>query len=194
MDLPQDAQLTVGPYTLRGWRTQDAPALHAAVEASLASFSRWLAWCRHGYSLEAARQHIAACQTQWLQGSQYAFGVFDQQDRLQASIGLNQLKRHTAGYNHEYLNANLGYWVHRDAQGRGLLPPLVRAVARLGFERLGLVRIEIVAAYSNLPSRRVAERAGAQYEGIARHRLVIGGTAEDAAIYSLLAEDLREAP
>lgn len=194
MDLPQDEQLTVGPYTLRGWHPDDAPALHAAVVASLASFSRWLAWCRDGYSLEDARQHIAACQTLWRQGSQYTFGVFDQQGRLQASLGLSQLKRHTAAYNHEYLNANLGYWVHRKAQGRGLLPPLVRAVARLGFERLGLVRIEIVAAHSNLPSRRVAERAGAQYEGIARHRLVIDGQAEDAAIYSLLAEDLYDAP
>ena len=64
-----------------------------------------------------------------------------------------------------------------------------RLAARFGFEQLGLQRIEIVAAVDNLASQRVAEKAGARHEGLARKRLLIRGLAHDAMIYSLVGED-----
>jgi RimJ/RimL family protein N-acetyltransferase len=62
--------------------------------------------------------------------------------------------------------------------------------ARFGFQRLGLVRIEIVALPDNQASRRTAEQAGARFECIARHRLWERDRARDAAVYALVPADL----
>ncbi|PKY09449.1 hypothetical protein B1757_14865 [Acidithiobacillus marinus] len=45
-------------------------------------------------------------------------------------------------------------------------------------------RLEVVAAIENHASRRVAEKAGATFEGIAKARLLIHGQYHDAAMYS----------
>src|SRR5262245_32789118 len=87
--------------------------------------------------------------------------------------------------------ANLGYWVRTSATGRGLATRATRLAARFGFEQLGLHRIEIVVAVDNLASQRVAERAGAVREGVARKRLLIRGESHDAVMYSLVAQDMK---
>jgi RimJ/RimL family protein N-acetyltransferase len=86
--------------------------------------------------------------------------------------------------------ANIGYWVRTGATKRGVAAGAVRLAAQFGFEDLGLSRIEIAAIPENIPSRRVAEKAGAKLEGIARNRIVMHGQAYPAALYSLLPEDL----
>ena len=62
-------------------------------------------------------------------------------------------------------------------------------LATFGFKELGLRRIEIVTDIENKASRRVAEKAGAQFEGILRKRLKFGDRNIDAAMYSLIPED-----
>jgi RimJ/RimL family protein N-acetyltransferase len=56
---------------------------------------------------------------------------------------------------------------------------------------LQLFRVELVMAMTNLASRRVADKAGAQFEGLARHRLYLNGSSVDAAIYSLIPGEVR---
>jgi RimJ/RimL family protein N-acetyltransferase len=63
-------------------------------------------------------------------------------------------------------------------------------LAKFGFEELQLERIEIVAAVGNKASERVAEKAGAVREGIARRRLRVHGVQHDAICFSLIPEDL----
>jgi RimJ/RimL family protein N-acetyltransferase len=63
-------------------------------------------------------------------------------------------------------------------------------VARWAFQSLELERIEIVAARGNVRSQRVAERAGATREGIARKRLRVHTVQHDAVVFSLVRADL----
>jgi RimJ/RimL family protein N-acetyltransferase len=86
---------------------------------------------------------------------------------------------------------NLGYWVRTSAAGRGVASKASRLVARFGFEELGLHRIEILAAVSNVASQRVAEKIGAAREGVLRKRLLIRGEPQDAVMFSLVPEDLQ---
>lgn len=65
-------------------------------------------------------------------------------------------------------------------------------VARFGFGTLGLARIEIVALPDNSASRRTAERAGARFETVARHRLWVRDEARDAAVYALVPGDVMQ--
>ena len=91
-------------------------------------------------------------------------------------------------FNHVHNFANLGYWVRESRQGRGIALEAVSLVSEFGFRVLGLTRIEIVVAEANLPRRRVAEKAGAHFEGIARKRILLRDQAIDAAMYSLVAD------
>lgn len=183
--LPPKQELAVRGLRLLPWQPMHAEALYEAVRESIASIGRWLPWCHAGYSRENAEAWIEHCQSSWAQGDAYVFGVFDSHGRVLGDVGLNRLDRINR-------RANMGYWVRTDAQGQGVASNAARAVAAFGFERLGLVRIEIVAALANQPSRRCAEKAGAHLEGTARQRLIVADTPVDAAIYSLIPADLAQ--
>jgi RimJ/RimL family protein N-acetyltransferase len=171
---------------LRPWRLADAPAMAEAVRESVDSFQPWLNWCSADYGPEDALAHIRACATRWVDGQQFAFAVYDRHDgTLVGSAGLNQ-------FNRIHRSANAGYWTRRSRQGQRLAARALTMIARFGFDELGLVRVEIVAEPGNQPSRRTAERAGARFEAIARHRLWLHDQPADAAVYGLLPGDLAE--
>ena len=73
--------------------------------------------------------------------------------------------------------------------GKSYATEATRLLARFGIEQLLLKRIEIVASVENIPSQRVAERAGAYKEGISRNRLSIHGKFHDAVVYSFIPQD-----
>ena len=54
----------------------------------------------------------------------------------------------------------IGYHVRRDPWGRGYAPEAACACQEYGFERLGTERLIALIRPENLPSRRVAEKAG----------------------------------
>ena len=183
--LSTTVELSTPALRLRPWQPAHADALHEAARESASTVGRWLPWCRGNYAWEDAVAWIEHCQSGWIRGEPFAFGIFDTNGRLLGGIGLNRLDR-------EHRSANLGYWVRQQAQSHGVGSAAVRAAAAFGFATLDLYRIEIVAAVDNWASRRCAEKAGARFEGIARHRLVIGANPMDAAVYALLPSDLAQ--
>ncbi|UGB39643.1 GNAT family N-acetyltransferase [Frateuria soli] len=186
MPLPADLELAEGPLLLRPWRPEDAPALHVAVQESLETVGRWLPWCHAGYGLQEARDWIAHCREGWTAEEHFAFGMFESDSgALLGSVGLNQRNR-------MHRSAALGYWVRQSRQGEGLAWRATQLAARFGFAVLSLARVEIVVLPDNHASRRTAERAGARFEAIARHRLWLPEGARDAAVYALVPGDLEQ--
>ena len=184
MPVPAELELAEGPLLLRPWRSDDAPALHEAVQESLESVGRWLPWCQAGYGLDDAHAWIRHCREGWAADKHFAFGVFQRGcGALLGSVGLNQL-------NPMHRSAAMGYWVRQSRQRQGVAQQAARLAARFGFEALRLVRIEIVVLPDNHASRRTAEQAGARLEAIARQRLYVRDVARDAAVYALLPGDL----
>jgi RimJ/RimL family protein N-acetyltransferase len=112
-------------------------------------------------------------------GRVFSFVVLDQHGRLLGVVGLNQL-------NQEDRYANLGYWVRSSEAGRGIAAEAVRQLEKWAFAETSLQRLELVIAVGNLRSRRVAEKAGAAFEGILRARLRHRGVPRDAFMYSLV--------
>ena len=181
---PMKLELSEGPLLIRPFREGDASALFEAVRESVAEVSPWLPWCHQNYSIEESREFIGSRELTSQGGEWYSFGIFEKVgDRFLGGIGIIFIKR-------MHQMANLGYWVRTSAAGRGVATVATRLAAKFGFEQLGLQRIEIVAAVDNIPSQRVAEKAGARREGILRKRLLIRGESLDAVVYSLVPEDL----
>ena len=181
-----DTQLTGAGLLLRPWAPDDAGPMSEAVRESMDSVGRWLSWCHAGYDLDEARAWVAHCREEWAAQEHFAFGVFEPATgRLLGSVGLNQRNR-------QHRSASLGYWVRQSCQRRGVASRAVRLAAGFGFDRLGLVRIEIVALPHHHASRRTAEKAGARFEAIARNRIWTGAAAQPGAVYALLPGDLAD--
>ncbi len=100
------------------------------------------------------------------------------------SIGIHDIDRSEG-------RCNIGYYLAREARGRGLMTRAVRMVSRWAFENLPVDRIEIPVIADNRPSRRVAERAGYSFEGVLRSHTIIKGRRRDMAMYSLLRNEAR---
>jgi ribosomal-protein-serine acetyltransferase len=177
-------ELTDELIFLRPYCEADVEHLYSAVRESIPEVSRWLSWCHENYSLEESRnfvnsRRIASQGDEW-----YSFAVFEKaSDKFVGGVGLNFINR-------VHQIANLGYWVRTSAAGRGFATRATRLAAHFGFAHLGLRRIEIVAAVDNVASQRVAEKAGAIRECVARKRLLVNGESHDAVVYSLIPEDL----
>ncbi len=181
-------ELSEGPLLIRPFREEDAGALYEAVRESVPEISPWLPWCHQNYSIEESREFIGSRELASQGGEWYSFGIFDKNDGgFLGGVGINFINR-------VHQMANLGYWVRTSAAGHGVATTATRMAARFAFEQLGLHRIEIVAAVGNVPSQRVAEKAGARREGVLRNRLLINGESLDAVLFSLVPGDLWSVP
>ena len=169
---------------LRPLERADRDALYAAVMESIPQISPWLPWCHSGYAIGETEAFIESCITAWAQQAHFPLAIFDARDgRYLGGTGVNHIERVNR-------HGNVGYWVRTSATKRGIASRAVRMVARFAFDSLQLSRVEIVVRPENLASRRVAEKAGAKLEAIARNRIVQHGRPYDAALYSLIPSDL----
>jgi ribosomal-protein-serine acetyltransferase len=165
--------------SIRPYQLADAAQLYAAAVESIPDVYPWLPWCRPGYQLADATGWLPIQVERWAQGLEFQFGIRSETGEYLGGCGLN-------GFNHEDGFANLGYWVRSGATGRGVAPEAVRLTRDWAFANTDLVRLEIVVAVENSRSARVAEKAGAHFEGILRSRIRLHGRTHDARMYSLV--------
>jgi ribosomal-protein-serine acetyltransferase len=143
-----------------------------------------MTWCRPDYSMEDSRAFILKSAQDWDCDLAYSFAVLDERDgAFLGSVGLSQVNR-----SHRF--ANLGYWVRASRVGSGIATKITRLAANFALQKLGLNRVEILVPNGNIASQRVAQKAGAKFEGILRHRLILHNQTTDAVLYSIVAEDL----
>jgi RimJ/RimL family protein N-acetyltransferase len=84
-------------------------------------------------------------------------------------------------------NVQIGYWVKREARGRGSATSALRLLSRWALEELGTARVQLLAEPENHASRRVAEKAGFTPEGTLRRYLDVRGERRDGIMFALLA-------
>ncbi len=155
-----------------------ADAFAEAAQAAAAHVGAWMTPAL----VPTAPEAVAAFVRQWERERADGTGAGYVISREAAPVGFGFLN--TVHPQHRF--ANLGYWVRPEAAGQGVATVATVLLARDGFERLGLVRIEILMDPDNVASRRVAEKAGATFEGRLRNRLVSRGGVHDALLYSLV--------
>ncbi|MEE8046129.1 MAG: GNAT family protein, partial [Dehalococcoidia bacterium] len=80
----------------------------------------------------------------------------------------------------------IGYWLRQDLQGRGIITRTVSALIDMAIVQMGLHRVTIRAATSNLPSRAIPERLGFKHEGTMREASFVNDEYMDLEIYSIL--------
>jgi ribosomal-protein-alanine N-acetyltransferase len=182
-------ELTYGPLVLRGLRRRDTSSWLEVRLRNEEWLSPWEATAPGSGPLDWPSRHTAAGFSQLLRvqraqlraGTHLSYGVFlDEQYVGQVNVGSVVRGPFNSGF--------VGYWVDRAVAGRGVTPTAVALVADEVFGR-GLHRLEINIRPENAASLRVAEKLGAQREGLRRRYLCIDGDYRDHVGYVLLAED-----
>ncbi|GAA3336771.1 GNAT family N-acetyltransferase [Curtobacterium pusillum] len=126
----------------------------------------------------------------WTAGSRYEFGVRRADDpRLLGTVGL---------FGFVDGAAEIGYAMHPDGRGQGLMTEAAAAVLEWAFapfpDGLGLVRVQWRAIAANAPSAAIARRLGLRYEGRLRAGVLHRGRRHDQLIAAALREDDRSDP
>ncbi len=179
-------QLTSDRLTLRAFCADDAGAVFEAICRSKSELARWLPWCHPHYDRTDTIDFLNQRGAAFREKGEHAFAICERNpSRFLGAAGINQVDQLGR-------RANLGYWLRTDATGNGFATEATLLIAQWAFSALALERIEIVAAINNIASQRVAIRAGAVREGIARKRLRKGDVQHDAIVFSLVRSDLAE--
>ncbi len=139
---------------LRCWEPSDAPALRAALDASLGQLRDWLPWAVTEPSpVEELAARLDGFRERFRAGEDWPFAILDRPTG--AVLGGAGLHRRAAADALE-----IGYWLRVEAVGRGLATEVVDALARAALEHGGVDRVEIRCDPRNLRSVAVARRAG----------------------------------
>lgn len=85
----------------------------------------------------------------------------------------------------------LGYWTGAQFCRQGYMREALAAMAHYAFERLDLSRLEAACLPENEPSRKLLEKCGFKYEGVAQSYLQISGRWRTHVLYAALRSDRR---
>jgi ribosomal-protein-serine acetyltransferase len=135
---------------------QEAEVFFEVVEQNRERLSQWMGWVSRVRTLDEAIIHIQ-----------------NYPDRGGFHAGMWRGERLIGGYACRYIDsetyeAEIGYWVTPDAEGKGLVTRASKAVIDYLFEQKGVRRIKIQAFANNVRSRAVAERLGFTLKAIER--------------------------
>lgn len=157
---------------------------------------RWLPTLPDPYTVDDARTFVRGRALASSLGKAVAWAVADRDnDQMLADIALFGLADPLCPG-----SAEIGYWTHPDARGRGVMGAAVQLALAHAFHAqadggLGRHRVQIGSSWSNNASRHVAERAGFTQVGHFRQDGVTGVNGgqhlDDGAWYDLLATDPR---
>lgn len=108
----------------------------------------------------------------------------NQPGRVIGSIGYVRMKK-------ENYRAEVGYLLHDQFRGQGIMHEALEAVLDYGFSVMQLHSVEAVIDPANTASANVLEKSGFVREGYFREDFFYNGVFTDTAYYSILASDRR---
>lgn len=174
---------------LRCWTLTDAAPLKAAIDESLTHLRPWLPWALdEPMSLEEKGQLLRRFRSQFDRGEDFIYGIFNRgSGAVLGGTGLHTGLGKGA--------REIGYWLHVDQVGQGLMTEAVSALIRVGFEYEGLDRVEIHCDPRNVVSAGIPRRLGFRHEATLRHRTIEGtGARRDVMVWTLFAEEHSTSP
>ncbi len=136
-------------------------------------------WATDDYNEQSGEEWCRKAAADFLSRHQLQFLIFlRQEDRHIGNIGAFE-------FNWEVPNCEVGYWLNTADTGHGYMTEAVGVLLAMLRSHLNMRRVQICTDAENLRSRRVAELAGFQLEGILRnHCIATGGKLRNSCIFS----------
>lgn len=171
---------------LRSLETSDAEQLFSAVNKHRSHLRPWLPWVdattKPEHSLEFIQQSIARQSKQ----EGLALGIFFNKELI-GGMGMHD-------WNHYLKKAQLGYWITKEHEGKGIVKACLEHFIDFLFLKVGLNKVEIQFMPENKRSAILAERTGFKTEGIIRDNYLLNGNYKDLVVTGLLKSEWTPLP
>lgn len=163
---------------LRQFGPGDAQIVFDAVRSNVEHLTKYMHWMVPEYSVEMSKQFINASIESRDKRESLGFGIF-RAEALLGAIGF-------ASFDWNAKATEIGYWIDRREEGKGIVSRSTRRLIEHAFNDLGMNRIEIRCAAANLRSAAIPERFGFKREGCLRQSQFRNGKLHDFIVFGLL--------
>ena len=170
-------------FILRCPQPGDGAAINAAICATLDDLRPWMPWAQAAPLLDESEAYCRRNQARFRLREDLPYFIFEREPDGREGVLVGACGLHRMDW--IVRRFEIGYWCRAGLSGHGIATEAVRALNRIAFDRLDARRVEIRMDDSNLPSRKVAERAGFTFEGLLRRdTLTVNGEPRDTRVYS----------
>lgn len=163
---------------LRAFEVHEFQQLFDTIHASRQHLTPWLNWVAKTTRAEHSLEFIQQAQQQRHNQEALALGIF-YDNVIVGGIGMHDWNQQTG-------IAQIGYWISKDYEGKGIVKASVRGLVEYLFVTIGLNKIEIHFVPANKRSAAIAEQLGFRVEGVLRQRVLRNGRVEDLVVTGLL--------
>lgn len=147
--------------------------------------TEYLLWEPH-QSETYTYKYLSYLQSRYRAGDFYDWAVvWRNTDKMIGTCGFTR-------FHWDHNAAEIGYVLNPGFWGYGIAPEAVRAILYFGFHNLHLHRIEARYMVENSRSRRVMEKVGMRFEGIARDSMFVKGKYVTIGTCAILKQDYVE--
>jgi len=138
---------------------------------------QWLAWPPHAHSEDFFLTFIKQALHDYADGKSLSCAMLFEGEVV-GNISFNTI-------DHSLKRVEIGYWLSKDYQKKGIVTKSVAKLIELAFTDLDMEKVQISAAEDNQSSRSVCERLGFRLEGIITRKENLNGKVVDHAVYGL---------
>lgn len=161
-----------------------AEELTKVARENLEQLKLWMVWATDDFSVDKAQEFIEFNLKQFAENRSFTTIIL-LEEKLVGGIGFHSLDTKNK-------NAQIAYWLAREAQGKGIVTRCCRRLFDYLFDEFDLNRIQINCNVENIKSRGVPERLGCGLEGIHRQIEFHNDRFRDLAVYAMLKEDWKK--
>lgn len=139
---------------VRCYKPEDASLLKIAIDENLQHLAPWMPWIKfEPETLEAKAERVQNFINRYKSGEDSTMAIFNKEETI--LIGSTGLHNRLAG------NAlEIGYWLHKDYTGLGLMIENVKALTKIAFEVEEVERLEIHCDDRNAASAAIPPKCG----------------------------------
>ena len=164
MNIYQLKEIETPRLIIRPVQLGDEIQINQAINRSLDTLQRWMPWANDP-SLEATLAFCKMAEIGWKAQDLVEFpmvAILKENQQIICASGFNEKSDLTKPY------FEIGYWIDKDYQGKGLVTELVNALTRYALEALNAARVQLCAQIDNTKSLAVANRCSYATEATLR--------------------------
>ena len=172
-----------GDLILKPHDLQTAPMLFAMIDRNRDHLKRFFGWVDATKEVKDSEVFIQKSIEAFESKKQVPLQIW-YQDKFVGLIDFH-------GINEKNKLAQVGYWIDKEYEGKGIVSKACELLFKYGFETLGLNRIEIECNVENARSSAIPKRFGFTKEGVLRQARELNGGFQDMELWSLLRSEYK---
>lgn len=157
---------------------EDAEDLFSLVDGNREYLREFLVWVDKTIAVEQSAKNIQDRIDGFVHETSASF-IIKTGDKIIGSCGYVKIKKE-----HQY--GEIGYWISKDHEGKGIISKCVKALIEYGFKELQLHRILIRCNSKNTRSSAIPKRFGFTHEGTLREDHFDGIEYSNTEVFGLL--------